>query len=260
MSTTSPNMVRAMNRVKLVPTQIDMVVKRRRPGGQFVCPGCGFTGRFVTSRSITGNRPYAMCPQCKAAERHRLQSLVLDLLMVRHDFSKLSVLHIAPEAALKSRLRNASEEYLSGDLVPVGVDLTIDLTRIDQPNERYDVVYASHVLEHVKDDIIALGEIVRVLRPGGFAVLPVPIVADTTIEYQSPVWTEAGHVRAPGPEYYDRYRKVFSRVDLFTSGDFDEKYQTWVYEDRSRYPTNSCPYRKPVMGARHIDIVPVAYK
>ena len=81
------------------------------------------------------------------------------------------------------------------------------------------------------------------LKPGGFAVLPVPLVGDRTIEYPGPVATEFGHVRAPGYDYYERYKSHFSTISTFSSEDFDEQYQVFVYEDRSRYPTKSCPYR-----------------
>ena len=33
------------------------------------------------------------------------------------------------------------------------------------------------VLEHVRDDIKAISEIRRVLKPGGIAIMPVPLVA-----------------------------------------------------------------------------------
>lgn len=250
---------KAIGRVGRYVTTVEVAIDKRRSDGPFICPNCGFNGHFAASVSPTGRRPYAICPGCGARERHRLQALVLEVLFERHDFSDLSVLHMAPEASIQRPLRNVSGGYRSADLYPVGVDLQIDLTCIDLPDESCDVVYASHVLEHISNDDAALREIARILRPGGFAVLPVPIVGLTTIEYPEAIASEDYHVRGPGPDYYDRYWSHFSRVELFSSHDFDEKYQTWVYEDRSRYPTAWCPYRQPTLGARHVDIVPVAY-
>jgi ubiquinone/menaquinone biosynthesis C-methylase UbiE len=42
-------------------------------------------------------------------------------------------------------------------------------------NGTFDIIWASHILEHVKDDIKAIQEITRVLKKGGIAVLPVPV-------------------------------------------------------------------------------------
>ena len=46
----------------------------------------------------------------------------------------------------------------------------------------FDVIYCSHVLEHVPDDRLAMGELRRVLKRAGWAVLLVPITAEQTIE------------------------------------------------------------------------------
>jgi glycosyltransferase involved in cell wall biosynthesis len=62
-------------------------------------------------------------------------------------------------------------------------------------DERFDVVVAGEVLEHLADDGVALREIWRVLRPGGICVISVP--ADPAQWSVSDDW--AGHVRR-----YDR--------------------------------------------------------
>ncbi len=234
---------------------------RQRISGskQFSCPICLFEGGFVTDRSATGSRAYAQCPQCGSAERHRLQFLAMSELNDSMDYSEKSILHIAPEASMGKVLSAWFGSYTTADLNPDGVDFAIDLTSADVPDNSYDVLYASHVLEHIPDDHKALAEIARIVKPGGFAILPVPLVGEFTIEYDSPVRAEFGHVRAPGYDYFDRFSKYFSRVQTYSSSDFDERYQTFIYEDRSRYPTRSCPYRMPSKGARHLDVVPVAF-
>jgi hypothetical protein len=84
------------------------------------------------------------------------------------------------------------------------------------------------VLEHIKEDDHALAEIRRVLTPAGIAVLPVPIVAGTTIEY--PHAYEFGHVRAPGADYYEKYQQYFAQVKTWSSHDFPSQYQVFIYE------------------------------
>jgi hypothetical protein len=84
--------------------------------------------------------------------------------------------------------------------------------------------------------------------------------ADATIEYPERSLTEEGHVRAPGPDYFDRYREVFPRVEVWKSSDAPDAFQTWLHEDRTRFPNERCPYRPPQAGDRHEDYVPVAWR
>ena len=179
-----------------------------------VCPACGYSGRFSTAWAMTGRRAEAYCPACHAAERHRLQALVVERLAARYDFAAMSMLHLAPEPILQGRFRDEFGSYTTADLVREDVDLNFDLTATPLETGSYDVVYASHVLEHIPDDRAAIAEIFRILAPGGFAVLPVPIVCEQTVEYPEPVASEAGHVRAPGPDYFERFSCLRRRRGL----------------------------------------------
>jgi SAM-dependent methyltransferase len=57
-----------------------------------------------------------------------------------------------------------------------GPDVVHDLNRIPWPfpDERFEVVHAYDVIEHLNDVIAAVGEIRRVLKPGGVAHITVP--------------------------------------------------------------------------------------
>ena len=223
----------------------------------FMCPVCGYRGAFIDRNAVTGLRKHAQCGRCGALERHRIQYLVMRTLAQRVHFGRMEMLHIAPEPFFRDRFRHQVQRYLSVDLHMAGVDCRADVRKMPFADASWDCVYASHVLEHVADDREAIGEIRRVLRPGGFAVLPVPIVAARTIEYPEPNPHEWNHVRAPGPDYIDRYRLFFDEVEVFDSAQFDGKYQVFVYEDRSRWPTEEIPLRLPMPGRKHVDLVPV---
>ncbi|MGH9507921.1 MAG: class I SAM-dependent methyltransferase, partial [Terriglobales bacterium] len=109
------------------------------------------------------------------------------------------MLHVAPEPFLRTLLAPSFARYETADIEMRGVDHRADLRRLPFPNASYDFVFASHVLEHIAEDEVAVAEIRRVLKPAGIAVLPVPVVSPRTIEYPAPNPREAGHVRAPGP-------------------------------------------------------------
>jgi SAM-dependent methyltransferase len=232
----------------------------RSSGPSFECPICGYMGRFNPVAPQSGGRKYAQCPQCNALERHRLQFLVLDSLLKTLPCSTLSMLHVAPEPFLSDFFRPRFARYDTADLSMAGVDYQVDLTALPFADASYDLVFASHVLEHIQDDMAALAEIRRVLKPGGIAVLPVPLLSRHTIEYSVPNPAEAFHVRAPGQvDYFERYLRFFSRVEVITSDDLPAKHQLYIYEDRSQFPSEACPKRPAMVGARHVDAVPICY-
>lgn len=169
------------------------------------------------------------------------------------------MIHFAPEPFFESFFQKVMAQYKTADLFREDVDYQINLTNLPFDDNSYDLIYASHVLEHIKDDEKAIQEIYRVLRPGGVAFLPVPLISEVTVEYPEPNPHEEHHVRAPGRDYFEKYRRVFSRVDEFSSDMFPEKYQTFIYEKRSQWPNQYCPLRPPMLGEKHIDVVPVCH-
>lgn len=225
----------------------------------FECPICQYTGVFKTIIPKTGMRLNAQCPRCGSLERHRLQYLVINELQKSIEFTTKTCLHIAPESFFRDLFSKSFFKHHTADLLAKNVDFNFDLCNIPFEDSCYDIVYASHVMEHIADVNRALIEIRRILKPGGIAVLPVPIISDKTIEYNEPNPNEEMHVRAPGTDYFQLLNNVFSKVDIFSSTSFEEQYQTWIYEDRSIYPTKTSPLRIPMSGAKHQDFVPVCY-
>lgn len=226
---------------------------------RFQCPICNYHGPFVDLEGFAGLRKHAKCPCCGALERHRLQYLVLMDIFDRKDCSRLKMLHFAPEPFFKAIFLNWFGEYETADLHMKNVNHSVDIQSLPFEEETYDFIFASHVLEHIPNDKKALKEIRRVLKPDGIAVLPVPVVCDKTIEYPEPNPLEAGHVRAPGVDYFQKYGNVFDKVEIRASELLPEKHQVFIYEDRSIWPTKACPLRQPMSGKRHSDFVPICY-
>ena len=100
----------------------------------------------------------------------------------------------------------------------------MDITGIEYPDESFDVIYCSHVLEHVPDDRKAMREFHRVLKRDGWAILLVPINADATYEDASIVepqdrlreFGQEDHVRIYGPDYVDRLTEAGFWVETMT--------------------------------------------
>jgi SAM-dependent methyltransferase len=226
---------------------------------QFSCPVCNYTGAFEDVNPPTGIRKHAKCPQCRALERHRLQYLVVDQLLKSLDTANLTMLHFAPEAFFRNYFATRFGQYETADLYMSNVDHQVDLQTLPFADQSYDFIFASHVLEHIPDDLKAISEIRRILKPNGIAVLPVPLVAEKTIEYPEANPYEEYHVRAPGLDYFARYKPYFSKVDQISSDSLPSKHQLYVYEDRSHLPTKECPLRPTMYEEKYLDIVPICY-
>jgi ubiquinone/menaquinone biosynthesis C-methylase UbiE len=104
----------------------------------------------------------------------------------------------------------------------------MDVTDIQSPDDSFDIVYCSHVLEHVDDDRRAMRELCRVLRPDGWAILMVPITTDRTVEDPSisdpqerlRLFGQKDHVRRYGPDFVDRLREAGFAVETIRPDDF----------------------------------------
>jgi SAM-dependent methyltransferase len=227
---------------------------------RFECPVCLYRGMFVDAPGPLGGRKYGCCPACGSFERHRLQAKALDTILADFEPEKKSALHFAPESGLGKILRARFGAYRTADLSDPAVDIIGDMRDLPIADASFDFVFASHVLEHIVEDRRAIAELYRILKPAGIAVLPVPIVGDATVEYPGPVETEDGHVRGPGPDYFDRYWECFDAVQVLTSADFPDRNQLYVYEDRTHVPNSNTPYRMPMTGERHLDYVPICLK
>lgn len=223
----------------------------------FNCPICSYTGPFIDTGPTSCRMFDDQCLWCGALSRHRIQYCALEEFFLTYDCRGKAAIHFAPESHLSRYIRPRFAIYHTADLNPEGVDFRADLRDLPFGDRSYDFLYASHVLEHIDDDQRALSEIRRVLRPGGVAILPVPIIGAKTVEYPYPSPAEAFHVRAPGLDYFDRYVAGFNRVEVKSSPDYPERFQLYIYENRASFPRETMPFRPVVEGYKHLDYVPI---
>jgi SAM-dependent methyltransferase len=196
-------------------------------GDKYECPLCqGHFSKFlpmgldvpvIEEKQIIGGgyKLNSMCPRCYSSERERLVYLYIIENSQAFFSSNIKLLHIAPERNLSKKLKSQLNiDYTSADLVSPLVDIKMDITDIEQPDETYDVIICNHVLEHILDDAKAMGELFRVLKKGGIAILQVPIsytigatYEDTTVtssEDRELVFGQDDHVRIYGKDYFSR--------------------------------------------------------
>lgn len=217
-------------------------------GTKFECPLCkkqfrkfkdgGESHPFFKEHKIIGGgrRENMLCPYCLSTDRDRL---IYFYLTTRNEFQnkELTLLHVSPEPALKNILSKfPNVNYYSGDKFEKRYQgfyydkttVNLDLTNLQYPNEKFDIILCNHVLEHIKEENKALKEIKRVLKSDGWAILQVPIAIDNlkTIEYQilSPekrksTYGQEDHERLYGLDYPERLRSYGFIVDFWKSSD-----------------------------------------
>lgn len=192
-------------------------------GNQFICPVCG--GHFRKFReSGTISRPNEQCPRCLSRKRHRLLWLYLKNKTNFFD-EQLKVLHLAPEHCFYKRFSNQKNlDYLSADIQSPLAMVKMDITNIHYQESVFDVILCSHVLEHIPDDEKAMAELYRVLKPGGWAILQVPIDMNRQKTFEDPTiksredrqrfFGQSDHVRLYGLDYKHRLEQAGFKVKV----------------------------------------------
>ncbi|MBN2638073.1 MAG: methyltransferase domain-containing protein [Bacteroidales bacterium] len=200
-------------------------------GDKFECPVCehkfrtflpgGFDLPVILEKQIIGGgyRKNDICPLCQSTDRDRLIYVFLknktNLLITQN-----MLLHVAPEPTLYKRFkRNKNIQYFPVTKYQEGLYYenklpSADLLDLSFEGETFDWVICNHVLEHIEDDAKAMSEIYRVLKPGGKALLQVPISFILDKTYENPeITTKEGrevhfgqfdHVRIYGNDYVQR--------------------------------------------------------
>ena len=188
-------------------------------GNTVECPICLHRYRIFLPYGRINSRQNALCPSCLSLERHRL---IWVYLKEKTNFfsTQLNILHIAPELCFMDRFeKQHSEKYITADIESPLAKVKMDIHQIPFHENHFDVVLCNHVLEHVADDIKAMSEIKRVLKPGGWAILQVPFfspVPDVTFEDNSisdkrereKIFGQDDHVRKFGKDYLQRIEQA----------------------------------------------------
>lgn len=174
-----------------------------------ICPVCGWKGRKFLSFG-TPIRENVKCPQCFSKERHRYLYLYLKSILPKN--KELNILHIAPEESIRKLFLSYPKfNYLSIDISPERLKAMKkeDLTQLSFPNKSFDIIFCSHVLEHIPDDKKALSEIHRVMKDDGFGIIQVPLFdRNKTLENNNydegtklKLFGQKDHLRAYGKDF-----------------------------------------------------------
>ena len=187
-------------------------------GNQFTDPIDGSSYRKFLPYGYQNLRQNALCPGTLSLERHRLLWLYLDR---KTSFltDSIRVLHVAPEQVFYKKFKSFSHwDYTTTDLHSPLADVKADICALPFEDNSYDLILCNHVLEHIPNDLKAMKELYRVLKPRGTAILQVPLEEDrentfeddsiTDQQERTRIFGQYDHVRVYGQDYYNRLQKA----------------------------------------------------
>jgi len=187
-------------------------------GTKYVDPIDGKGFRKLLPYGYGEQRENALSPSTLSLERHRLLWLYLKN---ETDFftAKKKVLHMAPEQCFINRFKKLKNlDYTTADLYSPIVDIKADILNLPFKDNSFDVIFCNHVLEHIVDDIKAMQELYRVLKPNGMGIFQIPQdlslektyedFSITSPEERAKHFGQYDHVRVYGKDYFDRLKSV----------------------------------------------------
>jgi ubiquinone/menaquinone biosynthesis C-methylase UbiE len=99
----------------------------------------------------------------------------------------------------------------------------MDITNLTFDDESFDVIICSHVLEHVPEDKLAMQELFRVLKRGGWGLILVPIDKNKEKTIEDPkikdpktreeLYGEEDHLRLYGLDFMQRLKDIGFNVN-----------------------------------------------
>lgn len=217
-------------------------------GHRFEDPIDGCRYRKLLPYGRTNRRPNALAPRSLSLERHRLIWLYLTRELALGQ-KPLNVLHIAPEWCLLQRLKRLPNiHYTTADLESPWASVHCDIQHLPFPDNTFDLILCNHVLEHIPDDRQAMRELLRVLRPGGAAMLLVPQNLSLAHTLEDPAintpalrekfYYQRDHLRLYGLDYTARLAQEGFRVEAlnyFARLAPDERTRFALREDDTLY-------------------------
>jgi predicted SAM-dependent methyltransferase len=171
------------------------------------------------------------CYGCGITDRDRLYLLFIEKKVIAN--KEYSIVEFAPRAALSKRLKELPNvTHRTSDLFMKEVDDQLDLQNLHlYKDNSFDLFICSHILEHVEDDIKAMKELYRILKPGGFGITMVPIITTVIETKEDPsikdpllrtkYFGQSDHVRLYAKhDFIQRLQSVGFKVNLYEADYF----------------------------------------
>lgn len=160
-----------------------------------------------------------LCPNCGSLARDRRLWQLVKENYIKND---IQILDFSPSRPLfrkwkKEKNVNHIASDLSGDFM---ADVAYDITQIVEKENTFDLIICYHILEHVIDDVKAMSELYRVLKPNGTVLIQTPFKEGEIYEDYS-ITSEAERLLHFGQEDHVRVYSVEGLKTRLESVGFD---------------------------------------
>lgn len=181
-----------------------------------------------------------LCPRCGSLARHRRLWQFIDN---EASFSPdHRILDFSPSRMLMKNFRKLYPYYLTTDFQKNKLtDKNYDITALPEPDNAFDRIICYHVLEHIEDDLRAMSELFRVLKPKGSAIIQTPFSEGAT--YENPaITTETDRLKHFGKEDHVRIYSVKGLQERLESVGFAVNIFSYYEKPDNRFGFNEMEY------------------
>lgn len=192
-------------------------------------------GFFIKGGLVDCYTENAICPNCGSDIRHRFTAAFLRN-SPRLFQANIKLLYFAPEEGVFKFLKKQRNiSCVNCDIEPANYSrygaVRVDMTDIQFADNSFDAAIAIHVIEHIENDSAAIKQLYRVIKPGGWALLAVPISGEITYEDKSldsqgriNAYGLAGHFRMNGLDFRKKLADNGFHVETYTIEDIPGNY------------------------------------
>jgi SAM-dependent methyltransferase len=187
--------------------------------------------QYELDDSETLNHKSYSCYGCGITDRDRLYLMYLQKVIDQN--REYNIVEFAPSPSLTAFLKKYQNvKVRTSDLFMEGVDDVLDLQNLYlYQGEQFDCFICSHILEHVDNDILAMQELYRITKLGGFGIAMVPILEKVIItkediinkdkSYRKQHFGQGDHVRLYAKhDFISRLESVGFKVKLLDANYF----------------------------------------
>ena len=143
------------------------------------CPCCDMKVKFLSKD--TWLRDHYLCSNCKCIPRERHLTYMIENILP--NWRELSIHESSPgNRGASIKLKGSCEHYIASHYYPhsnkENIDgyRNIDLQNQNFEDESFDLVVTQDVFEHLPDPDIAIKEVARTLKKGGYFISTIPLV------------------------------------------------------------------------------------
>lgn len=177
-----------------------------------------------------------LCPKCGSLSRdRRLWNMIADNSLLKNK----TILDFSPSRCLYRKWKKIPTiNYFASDLSNNFLStVEYDITKIPIKHSTFDLIFCYHILEHVIDDVKAMSELFRVLKPNGTLIIQTPF-KDGEIYEDYSITSESERLIHFGQEDHVRIYTIQGLKKRLENAGFNVKVNNYEKDDYLGFSDN----------------------